>query len=72
MQRDAGSGWGAWYRETALATTLLPEGATVTVGLCQLSTNDCMDPTAQFTPEQDRGQEEPRSEGTRRLSFSHL
>lgn len=63
LQRDAASGWGSWYRESALAVTLLPEGSTVTTGLCQRSTGDCMDPTAAFTPEQDRGQEEPRSDG---------
>jgi len=44
MQRDVATGWGTWWRPSALAATLLPEGATVTVGLCQHSTADCMNP----------------------------
>jgi hypothetical protein len=65
-QRKAASGWGAWHRPSALAATLLPEGATLTVGLCQVSVDACMDPTAVFTPEQDRGQEEPKSDAVSR------
>lgn len=48
------------YRDNALATTLLPEGSTLTVGMCRLSTGQCLDPLAQFTPEQGRGEEEVR------------
>ena len=48
------------YRDNALAATLLPEGSTLTVGMCRLSTGQCLDPLAQFTPEQGRGEEEVR------------
>ena len=57
MQRLLATGWGSWYRPSALAATLLPEGGTLTAGLCRLSTSMCMDPAAPFTPEQQRGPE---------------
>jgi hypothetical protein len=59
MQANLSTGWGTWWRPSALAATLLPEGATLTLGLCQLSTGLCIDPTQKFTPEQGRGPEEP-------------
>ena len=58
------------YRDNALAATLLPEGSTVTVGMCRLSTGQCLDPLAQFTPEQGRGEEEVRH--ARPLQNVHL
>ena len=57
LQRLLATGWGSWYRPSALAATLLPEGGTLTAGLCQVSTSMCMDPAAPFTPEQQRGPE---------------
>lgn len=66
LQRAVGSGWGSWYRPSALAATLLPEGSTLTAGLCRLSTRSCLDPSALFTPEQDRGQEEPKANASGR------
>lgn len=59
-QKMMASGWGTWWRQNALAVTLLPEGATMTASLCQLSANRCLNPTSEFTPEQGQGQEEPR------------
>ena len=59
MQANLSTGWGTWWRPNALSATLLPEAATLTLGLCQLSTGVCMDPSALFTPEQGRGPEEP-------------
>eukprot|EP00041_Stephanoeca_diplocostata_P029430 m.868267 g.868267 ORF g.868267 m.868267 type:complete len:949 (-) comp23560_c0_seq2:326-3172(-) len=64
VQRNLATGWGTWFRPNALAATLLPERATLTVGMCQLSTGVCLDPRGPFTPEQDRGQEEPKSAAT--------
>lgn len=66
LQRRAATGWGTWWRPSALAATLLPEGSTVTAGLCQRSSGTCMDPAAVFTPEQGRGPEETSSEATSR------
>ena len=66
MQQTLATGWGTWFRPSALAATLLPEAATLTVGVCQLSMAVCMDPTAPFTPEQTRGPEEPKSVATSR------
>lgn len=63
MQRQLAFGWGTWYRDNALAATLLPEGTTLKVGICQFSTGQCLEPLAQFTPEQDRGEEESPSIG---------
>lgn len=66
LQSTLATGWGTWWRPSALAVTLLPEGATITAGVCQVSTGQCMQPEAVFTPEQDRGSEEPRSAATSR------
>ena len=66
LQSTLATGWGTWWRPSALAATLLPEEATLTVGLCQLSCACCQDPSAPFTPEQSPGPEEPHSEATAR------
>ena len=66
LQRTLATGWGSWFRPSALAATLLPEAATLTVGICHLSAHTCLDPSAIFTPEQDRGQEEPKADATAR------
>ena len=63
---------GTWWRPSALAATLLPEAATVTVGCCQRSTGVCLDPTALFTPEQGRGEEEPKALATSRPGLHTL
>jgi len=65
LQRRLATGWGAWWRPSALAATLLPEAATLTAGLCTRGSG-CMDPCAPFTQEQGRAPEEPRSPGVAR------
>lgn len=61
MQRVLANGWGTWWRPSALAAVLLPEAATLSVGLCADGT--CTDPCATFTPENGHGPEEPCAGG---------
>eukprot|EP01052_Picozoa_sp_SAG31_P043875 SAG31_NODE_7457_length_1684_cov_2.406309_1_plen_213_part_10 len=35
MQRQLATGWATWWRPSTLAVTVLPEAATLTVGLCE-------------------------------------
>ena len=64
LQTKIATGWGTWWRPNVLAVTLLPEAATLTLGLCQLSSGDCMDPLALFVTEQEaphKGPEQPKT-----------
>ena len=61
LQRNLARGWGAWWRPSALAATLLPEAAALTAGLC--ADGACTDPCATFTPENGHGPEEPCAGG---------
>jgi hypothetical protein len=41
LQRGLASGWGPWLHDNMLAVVKLPEAATITTQLCQVSTNTC-------------------------------
>ena len=44
MQTELASGWGAWYQMDFLKQVLLPEGACVTLQLCDLHAKTCTGP----------------------------